>query len=75
MKQFTSVSGPHQPSDATTPRASLDRMLVLLHDGGDAAAIRVCDELAIGVNAARRGTLSRRDLAFQSRTLAKSIGT
>jgi len=60
--------------DVQTHRATLDSLLALLHDSGDADAIRLCDDLGVPVDSVRRGAVSRGEAARSARALAATLG-
>ena len=69
----TGAPGTQVNTDNQTHRTTLDSLLALLHDSGDAEAIRLCNDLGVSVDGARRGAVSRGDAARNARALAATV--
>jgi hypothetical protein len=62
-----------EQSERDGHRATLDALLGLLHDSGDPAAIRLCDDLGIAVDDTRCGMATRAETARAARNLAAAV--
>lgn len=70
-----SDGAPTALADIQTHCATLDSLLALLHDSGDPETIRLCNDLGVPVDGARRGSVSVGDAARRARALAATLGS